>query len=245
MFRDIGHSSLSVQKCTKSIGLIILLLILESSCNTTFGDGVKEHTKIWSAAVLIGPLTSDTKIKYYLEPQLRLIDDKYKFEEALIYAGIGYQTTPDLILFFGDASVTSRKSTGNYVHENRVWQQANWNAINSDAFNMISRTRLEERKNLSESQWAVRFRERLMFRIPLRNWENHSLVLFDEVFFDLNHPKWIGNNSFFAQNRGFIGIGTKLSKQISFDIGYLNQYQFTSPNQMSNILYMGWNINTG
>lgn len=213
--------------------------------SVSFGNEIKEHTKLWSTAVFIGPLIKDTKIKYYLEPQLRLIDDKYKFEEAFIYAGIGYQTTPDLILFLGDASVVSRKTTGNYVHENRVWQQANLSVINNDSFNLLSRTRLEERKNLSESQWAVRLRERLMVRIPLRNWVTHSLVLSDEVFFDLNHPKWIGNNNVFAQNRAFIGIGTKISKQTSFDIGYLNQYQFTNPNQMSNVLLLSLNITSG
>lgn len=224
---------------------IISSLILLSLSSASFGNDIKEHTKLWSTAVLIGPLTNDTKIKYYLEPQLRLIDDKYKFEEAFIYAGIGYQIMPDLILFLGDASVFSRKTTGKYVHENRVWQQANWSVINNNSFNLLSRTRLEERKNLSESQWAVRLRERLMFRIPLQNWVNHSLVLFDEVFFDVNHPKWIGNNSVFAQNRAFIGIGIQISKQTSFDIGYLNQYQFTNPNQMGNILLLSLNITSG
>lgn len=224
---------------------IIFLLLFLFFFKTAFGNSIKEHTKIWNSAVLIGPLTTDTRIKYYFEPQLQLIDNKYKFEEALLYAGIGYQTTPALTLFLGDAWVTSRKSTGNYVQENRIWQQANWNAINSAAFKMISRTRLEESKNLSESQWAIRLRQRLMLRIPLKNWENHSLVLSDEVFFDLNHPKWIGNNRFFAENRGFIGIGTKISKQMSFDIGYLNQYQFTNPNQMSHVLFSSLNITAG
>ncbi len=224
---------------------LFLLLLYLSSFNIAFGSGIKEHTKIWNSAVLMGPLTTDKRIKYYFEPQLRLIDNKYKFEEGLLFAGIGYQTTPSLILFFGDAWVTSRKSTGNYVQENRVWQQANWNAINSAAFSIISRTRLEERKILSESQWAIRLRQRFMLRIPLTNWENHSLVLSDEVFFYFNHPKWIGNNRFFAQNRGFLGIGTKLSKQMSFDIGYLNQYQFTNPNQMSHVLFSSLNITAG
>lgn len=219
---------------------LLLLMLMVSSAS--FGNDIEEHTKLWSTAVFIGPLINDTKIKYYLEPQIRFIDNKYKFEEALLYAGIGYQTTPDLILFLGNAWVTSRKSTGNYVQENRVWQQANWNPINTCLFNLLSRTRLEERKNISEPQWAFRLRERIMVRIPLKNWENHSLVLFDEVFFNLNHPKWLSNNNFFSQNRAFIGIGTKISTQTSLDIGYINQYQFTNPKQMSNILYFSLNI---
>lgn len=228
---------------TVKVALVIcssftLLLFFDNA----FASSLEQHTKIWTSAVFIGPLTNNKKVKYYLEPELRFIDDKYKFEETLLYAGMGYQTTPNLILFFGDAWSTSKKPTGKYVNENRLWQQASWVPVDNNFFKLSSRTRLEERKNLSEHEWAINLRERLALEIPLRNWKNHALVLSDEVFFDLNHPKWVGNNALLSQNRGLIGISTKISKQTSFIIGYLNQYQFTNPPQMSHILYLSLNV---
>lgn len=217
---------------------IFLLLLLLSGVSL---GNVEHHTKLWNTAVFVGPLFKNSKIKYYFEPQLRFIDNRYKFEEAFIFLGIGYQTTSDLTLFLGGAEVISKRSTGENVYENRIWQQANWDVVKRKSFNLLSRTRLEERKRNSESQWAVRLRERMMARIPLKNCEKHSLVLFDEVFFNINHPRWV-SNKFFSQNRAFFGIGTKISEQISFDIGYLNQYIFANPDQMNNILLLSLNI---
>lgn len=221
--------------------LVLVILSLAFSC-ASHSQGVQTHSKLWGTTVKIGSLKDNTNFKYYLEPQLRLIDNQYKFEEALMLAGLGYQPRPNLILFLGNAWVASKRANGNFEQENRLWQQVNWNAVKKSSFNLISRTRLEERKNIEEPQWLIRFRERLMLRIPLKNQERYSFVLFDEVFFNLNYPQWLSNNHFFTQNRGFLGIGTKVSEQTSFDIGYMNQYQFTTPNQMGHVLLLTLNI---
>lgn len=221
----------------------IFLLGLLTLFNASFSSQLHTHSKIWGSAVFIGELIKDTKVKYYLEPQLRFIDNRYKFEESLLYAGLGFQTLPSVTLFLGGAWMTAKMSNGNLLHQNRIWQQANWTPIEKSYVSLISRTRLEERKNQAESQWAVRFRERLMLRMPFKNLEKHSLVLFDEFFFNLNHPEWIGNMHSFAQNRIFIGIGNKVSKQTSFDMGYLNQYHFTIPNQMGHVILISLTVN--
>src|SRR5207244_4913805 len=102
---------------------------------------------------------------------------------------------------------------------------------------LSNRSRLEQRKNTVKSEVAWRLRERFRLRVPLNFWEKHSFDVWDEVFIDFNHPSWIGNKKVFAENRAFIGLGTNISKNTIADVGYINQYQFTTPNMMTNGLY--------
>jgi hypothetical protein len=135
------------------------------------------------------------------------------------------------------------KPNDDYQNTDTIRQQIDWHVIANDAITIVSLSRLEERKNYAEPQWALRLRERLVVRIPFKSWKNHSFVTFDEVFLDLNNPAWINSNSLFGQNRAFIGIGTQLSKFVGFDIGYLNQFETkTTGNQVNNVLYLIFNV---
>lgn len=205
----------------------------------------KEHLKNWDTLIISGPLSSESKFKYYLQPQLNLIDDKYKFNTAFLYAGIGYQYASNMTFWLMDGYVDLKKINGQVEHINVIRQQLDWDIVNTASLIFSSTSRLEERKNFAETEWAYRVRERLTLRVPFPQWEDHSLVLFDEAFFNINHPAWITSNSFMQQNRAFIGIGTVLSKQVSFDIGYLNQYVMNNTDSLNNVLYLAFNVVTG
>lgn len=196
---------------------------------------LEEHTKLWSTATILGSFQNDSRWKYYLEPQLRFIDDSYKFNQAILVAGAGYQTTSDVILLGGFGWYLTKNLSGDILHEYRLWQQISWLIPSAPTYSLINRTRLEERKLADHPGIAYRFRERLFARIPFKRWPTHSLALYDEIFLNLNQPNWVIPH-FFEQNRAFIGIGTELTKTVIFDIGYLNQYLMSSPRQMNNIL---------
>ncbi len=66
-------------------------------------SAVETHTKLWIAPVFTGSLSQDKKVKFYLEPDLRFIDNRYKFQQALLWMGLGYQLRPKLALFARDA----------------------------------------------------------------------------------------------------------------------------------------------
>jgi hypothetical protein len=207
---------------------------------------VETHTKLWTSAVFTGPISAkNDKIIYYLQPDLRFIDDKYKFSQAVMWAGLGYRITPGFIVYAGDASATNRNTVGEYTHLNIIWQQVNVTLaeINKNIF--TSRTRLQEIKNVDYDQWGIIIRERLLMKAPIVTWDKHFLVLYDELFFNLKNPDWSSSNKFISQNRAFIGVETKISKITSFTIGYLNQYEFRETNQMSNILFTGVEVKTG
>ena len=203
---------------------------------------IQTHTKLWTAGVQTGPLSQDKKFRYYFEEDLRFEDDKYKFEQALLWVGVGYRIIPAVTFYVGDAPDVSRNLNGVYIHQNIVWQQISWYAYKGPAFQLDSRSRLEEIKRRGESQWQVLLRQQFLFRIPIERWPAHAILVSESLFFNLKHPAWVQNNSFISQNRAYIGIETTVSDVFSYSVGYMNQYIFKHPNQMANILVVAFNL---
>lgn len=240
----VKHSNMRVLNVMKKTLVLQLILLLSAVCHDVAFAETQGSTRSWNTAIITGPLSANKKIQYYLQPAVYFIDDKYKLHYTFFYAGVGYQPSPDLVLWLMDGYYYIQNSNGTLSHQNFLREQLNWDVKRTSRMDVSSVTRLEERKNFAETQWALRFRQRGMLRLPFRHWENHSLVVFDEVFFNLNHPKWVNSNSVLEQNRAFVGIGTQLTKEVGFDIGYLNQYQIRTVNVMGNVLYLVFNINT-
>lgn len=219
-----------------------LLVVILLPVRNVFAE-TKENTKLWLIAQITGPLSLDKRWKYYFQPQLNLIDDKYKFHNVFGYAGFGYQTDAYKIAWLmGGYSVTKTQS-GNIRHLAILREQLNWNMSEVCLPYLSSISRLEERKDLDETTWNVRLRQQVMLRLPLASWPNHAFVTYDEVFINLNHPSWVNSNTLVEQNRLFIGIGTTFSPEVELDVGYLNQYQFKNQDEMSNVLMVKLNVN--
>lgn len=222
----------------KSACIVAVFLLFLPSLAYSSG-GVRTYGTLWFAGSFLGPLSKNhPKIKYYLESQLRLIHNTYAFSEAYLYAGLAYQLTDDLVPAMGVARSVSENLQGQMLHEDRFWQMLLWDMIKNNHLVLSNRSRLEQRKDTVKSQIAWRLRERFQLRVPLKFWGKHSVDLWDEMFFNFNHPAWLGNKKVFAENRAFIGIGTPISNNTVADVGYLNQYQFTTPNTMTNGLYL-------
>lgn len=222
----------------KMIGMLLVIFCINAQGETL------HHTKLWSQAIIIGPLSVDHKIQYYIQPQLNLIDNKYKYQTALLYLGVGYQVERQLTLWLMNGLVNSRRLNGTYLHEDILRQQANWVFFQRDPIAFFSITRIEERKSSDESQWSLRIRQRLGLRAPFSAFPHYALVVYDEAFFDLNHPAWINTNSVLEQNWAYIGIRAILTKEVSLDVGYLNQYLLRQTDQMNNVLYLTLNVTT-
>lgn len=222
--------------------LTVSLLMLSSLPLFTTAHTVT-HTKEWNTATIIGSFTADKQWKYTLQPTLRFRDDKYKYESTLLFAGLGYQANTDTTVWLLGGRTNNRRTSGNIENVNVIRQQTDVILADNAIAKATYTNRLEARKNTSESEWAYRVREMLTARLPFASWQGHCLTLINEAIFSINHPAWINSTSLLEQNRAFIGIGTTLSSQVSFDIGYLNQYQIRQPNEMSNILFLFFNVN--
>ena len=221
--------------------LVVLILLLLPALGHA---ETKENTKSWNMAIITGPLSADKRIKYYLQPQINFIDDKYKIHNVLGYVGLGYQLDTYKIAWLMNGYSWGKTASGNIHRIDIIRQQLNWNMSEAGLQHVSSITRLEERKDLGQPMWNVRLRQQIQLRLPFESWPGHAFVTYDEIFINLNHPAWIHSSTFVEQNRIFIGIGTTLSTEAELDIGYINQYQFRNPHdEMSNVLQVRLSIN--
>jgi hypothetical protein len=229
-----------MRRNAKKLSWALILFLLSANAL-----GVETHTKLWTSAVITGPLVANTPYRYYIQPDLRFVDNSYKFNEAILWVGAGYAFHPGLVLYLGDATMTRLGFNCDYSHFNIPWQQLSSLVYESPRWDLTNRLRLQEVYELGQASWAILLRERLLLRIPIQNWPHHAYMIFDEVFFGLKRPSWLQSNSLINQNRIFFGIDTQLSKEASFSVGYLNQYRIGNTNQMSNILLLQLSIQTG
>lgn len=197
----------------------------------------RHHTKSWNNLVVSGPLSADKKIRYFLQPGLNLIDNAYKFGNTFLFAGIGRVLNPDMTIWLMDGYSVSRNSAGKYFQRNTLRQQFDWITYRCHNQTLTSTTRLEERKQVSASPIAVRVRQRFWLRLPLQSAPQYYLSLFDEVF-NINNPAWISTNSFFNENRLFIGFGKQITPAFAIDFGYMNQFLNHNISQVNNVIFL-------
>lgn len=204
----------------------------------------QQNAKHWDGVFITGPLSEDQKLQYYMDGQLRFIKRSDIFDQTIGNLGIGYQSKADLSLWLGGTWVLTNDPIEGPEHEYRVWQQANWRALTQPRFTLDTRTRFEQRKDEDAEEWALRLRHKETMTVPISRFKGYSLVLADEIFFNINHPQWINNNQIIDQNRASIGIAIPASKKNTLEVGYLNQYLIRDPNQMYHILYINLRINS-
>lgn len=164
---------------------------------------------------------------YSLSLSSRFINETPTFHQAVLRAGLGRSLNKDLALWLGYAFVpTQPVSQNHYTIEQRSWQQVSWNIVNKDSVSIVSRSLLEQRYSRGTSGVAWRLRQRLTFEpgsvldfLPVGT----EPIMYDEVFFDLNHPQWTAINTV-GQNRAFIGVSSRIRKILVFQLGYMNQY---------------------
>lgn len=214
----------------------LLLLMLSVLSTHSMADALQESTKIWSNLRLTGPISEDKTWGYYVEPQLRFIDNEYKFNQINLYAGFYKNVSDSTSLWLGVMRRYEQKSDGDIFLENRIWEQLVADLITKDNVEFVSRSRLEQRKNVDSTKLANRFRQRFTLKLPLSLGPRYYFVIADEMFIQLNQPDWVSQRVF-SENRAAIGIEGPINKVASYEVGYLNQYQFGNPNQMGNVVY--------
>ena len=221
---------------------LALPLALASFCCPSLAE-TQQNGKFWSGIFLTGPLTGSQVLQYYLDTQLRLVSRSDTFDQAVANAALGYQYSSKFSFWLGGSWVSTNDPIEDVAHEYRLWQQISSQGFSTKAFDIATRTRLEERRDTDEPQWALRLRQKITLTKPLKSFKNKSLVAAEEIFFNLTNPEWI-TNKVVDQNRISLGIAIPLSKQTILEWGYLNQLLFRNPNEMYHGLYINLRINT-
>jgi hypothetical protein len=143
--------------------------------------------------------------------------------------GVNYWLNENIILTTGYGHMWLAPSTigwKTFANENRIYEQVQMTSKISKV-SMFQRLRNEQRwqqkitddKATGQNKFTDRIRYLLNFTIPVfKNPKCPSLVVADELC--IQFGKEIVYNTF-EQNRVFVGLKQKLTKDISFDLGYM------------------------
>jgi len=216
--------------CNKILNIILICLlftplVLNASIN---------QSKIWTYAEA---KTQKEPYFFLFRTQIRFANLSWQYQELLSEFILGYEYTKNIIIAQG---FTIQNDNFRLIDTNllRLWQELLLK-FRQGPLHYHLRTRLEERKHFSFKNWNYRFRQRARIRIPMTN--NLSLEGYEELFIHLNKPLWITDPTI-DQNRAFLGLRSKVTKNSHFKIGYLNQYIFGSPAFNNHIIHIGLHI---
>lgn len=151
----------------------------------------------------------------WMETQVRYALDEGGTEQVLYRAGLLQALSVETELGYLYGYIQS-----NLFKEHRFTLQHTTPYGKAKGFNAAHRMRLEYRR--PEDGLEASWRYRYLFRAESEAKGDSSLVVWDELFFNLDRTDWNGKNSL-DRNRFFIGWGEQYSNAKS-EIGYLNQF---------------------
>ncbi len=211
-FNDLKNPSFSRLIGPALLAAVLVLIPGGRSPAATQHDG-----QLWFPFYLTAPLTD--RVLGYFEVNPRYGGNISEIEQLILRPALGYQLTPTFSLWQGYAWVTNYQPS--FREEHRIFQQATYSRP-FPSFRLLSRTRLEERWIQDSLGTSLRAREMLRLMVPVSGSELWAVVLYDEIFVNLNSIK-NGPESGFDQNRAFIGINRTINRHLNIDVGYQNQ----------------------
>jgi hypothetical protein len=184
----------------------------------------------------------DEKWSVFGEVQLRSLKfyDHFHYYEYKI--AVNYQILPNVNLTLGTGDYNTYKEGGSFItpknnDEFRIWPQISLSQ-SIGKFKVEHRYRTELR--FTTIGYRNRFRYRLGISLPFGN-EKHGykpllLSASNELFFTDKEP-------YFERNRVLISVGFRMSKRISVQLGYLNQFDYRINDETGkDFIQLGLNI---
>lgn len=186
--------------------------------------------------IYFGNKKIDSKWNWHHEVQYRNYNFVGDLEQLLLRTGIGHNLSEgnnNLLMGYGFIRSENYPGTTDdkvVVNEHRIYQQF----ITKQSFGKISlqhRYRFEQR--FVEDDFRLRFRYFLNFVLPLSNptMGDNTLYLtgYNELFINTE-------GSIFDRNRLYGGLGYRLSQNLRFELGYMNQFFSVGGRDQINII---------
>lgn len=201
---------------------------------TQLSPNTRSDFRLWAPVYLTVNLPN--RFLAWMEVNPRIGDDVTNIDQLLLRPAIGYKLTDNLSIWQGYAWVGNFNQPhtppqSSFIGENRIFQQALYKKTFSNV-KFLSRTRMEERWIDHAAGTAVRFRELLRVDIPIPQAQDWAVVVFDEIFINLNavgtfdefrQGQTKGPGAGIDQNRFFLGINKTFNEHLNVDLGYQNQ----------------------
>lgn len=205
--------------------VLALWLVLVLQGGGPLARGADEDGQLWNAVTATGRFQEGGRTRHWLEAQARFGEDATRLGQTLLRAGLGIDATPGASAWLGYAHIhTEPAGAARNRTEHRLWQQWLWSPRRSLlGFEVLSRSRLEQRRLEDFDDTGWRARQFLRLARPLDGQRRWSLVLWDELFVHLDDTDW-GADRGLDQNRAFAGLARQLGPALRLEAGYLNQY---------------------
>lgn len=203
-------------------------------------NATENASGIWTIFTATNAFQADdgpSRWHYWLDAQARYTDLSSGANQYLIRPGVGYSLDTGLSVWAGYARFRTRNRSGAVVNENRYWQQLSWTAGHWHNGTITMRARLLQRSVSAGDDLGLVLRLQTKYVRPIGDNDTSVLILSLEPFFDLQDTDW-GGKSRLRQNRAFIGVGWRLSDNLSIETGYLNQYLWRD-NAEDRIVHLG------
>lgn len=199
-----------------SVGVCLVGLLVQQGIANADDD-----FQVWQTTNLSAKLDDD--LTGHLEIQPRFTGDASRLGQLLLRPSIGWALGQGVVVSAGYAYVRTSPPGRPVTHEHRPWQQLAFPVAGQPGgFLMTSRSRIEQRVREDGDDLGHRFRQQVRMMVPLEP-SGWNAVAWSEVFLNLNDTDW-GQRSGLDRWRNFIGMNIPISRGVSAEPGYLNQY---------------------
>lgn len=222
----------------KLLGLYLITVMSGVALATSNVYAAQENHGVWSVVSAGGSFNkTDTPSpwRYSADLQYRALDPGSAINQSVVNGGAGYRLGEDVTLWMGYGYFSLRTSTGERLHENRFWQQLDWQAYRTSKGTLAVRAKLEERMAEvgDDTSWRLRTLIRYSHRLgKTGKWQATASI---EPFFTLNEADWAAETGV-TQSRVFIGASRAFTDSLSLEFGYMNQYGFRPGEDLMNHL---------
>ena len=200
----------------------------------------KSDSQLWTNANVTVKLSDHWRISQ--EGTVRFSDRRNGLYEVESNSLLGYRLNK-IVTAWAGYTQNPQYAAGEF----RVMEHRARELVTFDGFALIGKSKLNGRIRL-EQRWrehvdgtAWRMRPYLKYSLPIAG--KTALNLSTEPFINLNTTPFQGRTGL-DRMRNLISVSTPLSKQLTGEVGYMNQHGFVrnAPDTSDNIAYFGVNL---
>lgn len=180
-------------------------------------DTVKD-SRLWLTYTAEHPLGEHWKITMQLQPYWR--EDGHDFDQITYRPGIYYHVNPKWMIGGGYAYAEGYQPNHQRTHEDRLWEDVNYQLDEIKLSKVSLRTRFEHRRFEHQGEVLHSLRQMIKVTTPLTN--TLGVVISDEFYANLNETENAQRGR--DQNRLFVGMSYRVIPTSTMEFGYLNQY---------------------
>lgn len=178
-----------------------------------------EDPNIWLAQT--ANIELDDNFVLGLEAQERFTNDASRLGQFLFRPSVGYKLDKTTTVHLGYAYVYTDPQNGTPTNEHRAYQQLSFRvAGDGKGVTVTGRTRFEQRFLEEVDGTALRVRQQIRLTAPLS--KKVRAVAWTEAFVGLNQTRFQRDG--LGLWRNFAGVSVPVSKKLTLEPGYLNQY---------------------